>query len=357
MALSKTNEIDIIGIIKKIFSEKRLLVKFCFVFSVIGVIVALNTPRVYTSTVVLAPENSGGSSLLNKFGSMTSMFGINIGQGAGDDAIYPEIYPDVMASNDFVVELFDVPVTPLDSVRPRRYYDHLAFDGFVPFWNYPKIWLNKLFEKKEPWATNKKANPYRLTRKQENMVKYIKSNISCIVDKKTSVITISVTDIDSKVAADMADTVMNRLQNYITNYRTSKAKRDLDFVTEMCSQCEKEYKEAQTEYAKAADSYRNVNLVSVSSKIVNLENMMQLKYNSYSAAMQQLQLAKQQLQIQTPDFTIIQNAAMPNRPSGMPKAVICILYVILGVVFDALWVLYLRNWWYNYGCLLLRKKG
>ena len=186
MALSKTNEIDIIGIIKKIFSEKRLLVKFCFVFSVIGVIVALNTPRVYTSTVVLAPENSGGSSLLNKFGSMTSMFGINIGQGAGDDAIYPEIYPDVMASNDFVVELFDVPVTPLDSVRPRRYYDHLAFDGFVPFWNYPKIWLNKLFEKKEPWATNKKANPYRLTRKQENMVKYIKSNISCIVDKKTS---------------------------------------------------------------------------------------------------------------------------------------------------------------------------
>ena len=214
-----------------------------------------------------------------------------------------------------------------------------------------------MFEKNEIWANNKKVNPYRLTRKQDNMVKYIKSNMSCVVDKKTSVINISVTDFDPKVAADMADTVMNRLQNYITNYRTSKAKRDLDFITEMCRQCEKEYKDAQKKYTEVADSYRNVNLVSVRSEITNLENIMLLKYNSYSAAMQQLPLAKHQVQINTPDFTVIQNSSIQNRPSGMPKAVICILYVILGVVFDALWVLYLRNWWYNYGRLLLRKKG
>ena len=357
MAYSQTKEIDIIGIVKKIISEKKLLLKICFIFSVMGVVVALNTPRVYTSNVVLAPESSGESSLLNKFGAISSMLGMNLGQTVGSDAIYPEIYPDVMASNDFVVDLFDVPVTPLDSVRSKRYYDHLAFDGFVPFWNYPKIWIKKLFEKNEIWANNKKVNPYRLTRKQDNMVKYIKSNMSCVVDKKTSVINISVTDFDPKVAADMADTVMNRLQNYITNYRTSKAKRDLDFITEMCRQCEKEYKDAQKKYTEVADSYRNVNLVSVRSEITNLENIMLLKYNSYSAAMQQLQLAKQQVQINTPDFTVIQNSSIQNRPSGMPKAVICILYVILGVVFDALWVLYLRNWWYNYGRLLLRKKG
>lgn len=357
MSHAKVNEIDVVGIVKKIFSETKLLVKFCSVFSVIGVVVALNTSREYTSTVVLAPESSGDASALGKFGAIGSMLGININQAVGSDAIYPEIYPDVLASNDFIVKLFDVMVTPIDSINPKRYYDHLAYDGFIPFWSYPKIWINKLFEKKESWAIGKSPNPYRLTRKQENMVKYMKSIISCVVDKKTSVITISVTDMDPKIAADMADTVMTRLQTYITDYRTSKAKRDLAFVTEMCEQCEAEYQLAQEEYARAADSYRNVNLVTVRSKITNLENIMQLKYNSYSAVMQQLQMSKQQLQMKTPDFTIIQRSAIPTRPSGTPKVVICILYFIVGFLSDAVWVLFLRKWWNDYGRFILKKRA
>ena len=105
------------------------------------------------------------------------------------------------------------------------------------------------------------------------------------------------------------------------------------------------YGDKVLEYAKAADANRNVNLVRVSSEITKLENDMQLKYNSYSAAMQQLQISRQQVQINTPVFTVIQKPSVPTRPSGMPKAVICILYFMLGVVLDGLWVLFIRDWW------------
>ena len=165
------------------------------------------------------------------------------------------------------------------------------------------------------------------------------------MDKKTSVITIGVTDIDPFVAAVISDSVKNKLQRYITDYRTSKARQDLEYVTKMCKQCEEEYEDAQSKYAKAADANRNVNLVRVSSEITKLENDMQLKYNSYSAAMQQLQISRQQVQINTPVFTVIQKPSVPTRPSGMPKAVICVLYFMLGVVLDGLWVLFLRDWW------------
>ena len=74
---NNTKEIDVVGALKKVLAEKRLLLKFCIVFSIIGVIVALSIPRVYTSTVVLAPENSTGSSALSKFGALGSMIGIN----------------------------------------------------------------------------------------------------------------------------------------------------------------------------------------------------------------------------------------------------------------------------------------
>ena len=169
---NNTKEIDVVGALKKVLAEKRLLLKFCIVFSIIGVIVALSIPRVYTSTVVLAPENSTGSSALSKFGALGSMIGINVGPAMDGDALYPEIYPDIFASNDFIVDLFDVPVIPLDSIRIRTYYNHLAFDGKIPFWQYPKIWITKLLsDDDDEWAVGKQVDPFRLTRKQENMVK------------------------------------------------------------------------------------------------------------------------------------------------------------------------------------------
>ena len=94
----------------------------------------------------------------------------------------------------------------------------------------------------------------------------------------------------------------------------------------------------------------------IKEEITKLENDMQLKYNSYSAAMQQLQISRQQVQINTPVFTVIQKPSVPTRPSGMPKAVICVLYFMLGVVLDGLWVLFIRDWWKSSRFCLKKRK-
>lgn len=49
---------------------------------------------------------------------------------------------------------------------------------------------------------------------------------------------------DPLISASLTDTVMHCLQNYITNYRTNKARHDLAFT-------EKLYKEAKADYEKA----------------------------------------------------------------------------------------------------------
>ena len=343
----KTKEIDVVKIISTVWSAKRTMIKFCVMFFIIGVVVALNHQREYTTTVVLAPESTDASGAMSKLGSVGSLLGFKMSSAIGNDAIYPQIYPDIFASSDFIVSLFDVPVSELDSTTTKTYYNHLAFDGIIPFWSYPRIWISKLFEKKEPWAGST-VNPFRLTKKQSGMVETIKSNISCIIDKKTDVISISVTDIDPLVSATMADTVMTRLQNYITDYRTSKARRDLDYITEMYNQCEADYKESQTRYAEAADAYHDVIRVVVSSKIDELENDMQLKYQMFTEAAQQLQLAKQQVQEKTPAFTVIQNATIPIKPSSTPKLFIVALFLLIGVLFDALWVCYIKDWWQTF---------
>ena len=141
----KSNEIDVIGIIKKVLKEWRLLMRFIIVFAIIGVVVALNKPKVYTTTVILAPEYSGGSALPEGLSSIASMVGVNIGGASkgGVDAIYPQIYPDVLTSSDFIIKLFDVKVQQEEDTTTKTYYRHLVEDEKIPFWNYPMIFLSK----------------------------------------------------------------------------------------------------------------------------------------------------------------------------------------------------------------------
>ena len=106
---SKIQEIDVIGVIQKVLQTKKTLSIFVVIFALWGVVVALNIPKEYTSQVVLAPEISGAGSMAESLSSLASMVGVNLNsKGSSVDAIYPEIYPDVMSSNDFIISLFNI---------------------------------------------------------------------------------------------------------------------------------------------------------------------------------------------------------------------------------------------------------
>lgn len=342
----KNNEIDVIGSIQKILAEWKLLLKFGLIFSVLGVIVALSTPKQYTTTVLLAPESVESSSL-GKLSSMGSMLGINLQSAIGSDAIYPEIYPQVISSTDFILGLFDVPVVLLDSVKEKTYKTHLVQDVKNPFWRYPMIWIGNLFKNKSD-SVKKEINPFRLSKKEMAIVEMIQQSVFADVDKKTSVISISVTDLDPQVSAMIADTVMNRLQQYIIMYRTKKARHDLEYMEVLYKQIYEEYHVLQKKYTEAEDSHRNLILKTVSAKIEDMENEMQLKYTALSETAQQLQLAKGRVQEQTPAFTVIQSATIPIKASSTPRFLIVILFGMLGGLVDAVWVLFLRENWEQY---------
>lgn len=75
-----------------------------------------------------------------------------------------------------------------------------------------------------------KVNPKQATRKENDIVKAINGNMECTVDKKTSVITIVVEDQDPLIAATVADSTQVHLQRTITDYRTKKARIDLEYM-------------------------------------------------------------------------------------------------------------------------------
>ena len=209
-----TREIDLLALVDKILKDWRLLLKFVGVGAVIGVIVALSTPKYFKSEVILAPElSSGGLGLSDNLADMAANFGIELGGKSSMDAIYPELYPDIFGSTNFVLKLFDIPVRLKDDNTLRTYKEHLTKDQKVPFWDYPLIWLKESIKKQEPANTlSGKKDPYKIPKKDYEYYKGIRDAILCTIDKKTSVISISVTDQDPLVAAIVADTLQCRLQ-------------------------------------------------------------------------------------------------------------------------------------------------
>lgn len=328
----KILNINVAEVIRLFLADKKKICIYACVAGVIGVLLAFGTPKIYKSTVVLAPEESGGS-FSGSISSLASMIGMNMKIGQTGDALYPEIYPDLMGSTQFIVGLFPVKVTAQKTKEHYSYYDYLEKHQKIAVHKYPQALMTSIIEKlkAEPAVeAGHKPNPKHLTKKENEIANAIKGNIDCSVDKKTNVITIVVTDQDPEIAATIADSVQVHLQQAITDYRTKKARIDLEYMQELFIEAKQQYTKARQIYASYCDANSKIALQSVQSKIDDLENEMQLKYNIYQQVVEQLQLAKAKVQERTPAFTIVQEATVPIKHSSLPKIVTLIIWMFLG---------------------------
>lgn len=336
---NKQITINLVNCIKILLADKRYILIYIFIAGILGLIVAFTTPKTYKSTVMLAPEESGAG-FSGSISSLASMVGMNMKIGQSGDALYPEIYPDLVSSTDFIVGLFNVKIRTKDNLIMCDYYTYLKEHQKKALMDWPLAALSKVIEKftqKDipPHRDNNKINPFWLTKDEANIAKATESNINCTVDKKTSVITISVTDQDPLVAALMADSVKAHLQIAITNYKTKKARVDLKYMEKLFDEARKQYDKARQQYGAAADADMDVSLQSYKLKTEDLENDMQLKYNIYQQVVEQLQLAQAKVQEKTPAFTVVQSASVPIRPSSRSKIMTIFIWMFLGFIVRA----------------------
>ena len=336
--------IDYGKLFKDMLKHKKLYYKVLGLTFVIACIIALSIPNYYKCTVTLSPEMSGSKST-SSLASLASSFGVNLKGALGNstEALLPTLYPDLMNSTEFKSGLFTIPVTiEGDSVkgtvdRTMTYYKYLKDEQKLPWWGATIKWLGSFFKDEEE---SKEIDPFRLTKEQAAIVKTIDKNIICDVDKKTMVISIEVTDQDPVICATMADSVKTRLQKAITDYRTSKARVDLEYNKKMYDEAKERYEKASDAYVRYADGNQKVFLENVRQKISKLEDEMQLQRTIYRQLASQVQQAEMQVQEATPAFTTLQNATVPVKKTGPKRARMVLIFLFLAFFGTSAWVLY-----------------
>ena len=332
-------KLDLSKLFKALKKNWWMLMLNCLIIGIIAALLIVEEPRTYQSSVSLAPEAemapAGGS-----LASLASSFGVDIGSISSSDAIRPDLYPDLVASSDFILDLFKLPVRTLDGNVFTDYYTYLKKYQRSSWWKKDLHEFMKKFKDKpkDPKAIaagsastggSNSSNQVRiLSPEEQSIMDGIRAAVNCSVDKQSYTVTITVTDQDPLVCATVADSVRSKIQAFITDYRTKKATKDYNYYYKLLVQAKDEYEKACAAYAKYVDSHRDIILQAYISERDQLENNMQLKLNTYNAMLTQAQNAKAKIQENTPAFTVLENAVVPVKPSG-PKRML----FVLGFVF------------------------
>lgn len=341
------SDIDLLALVRKLARARKEILRGCLAGAVAGLIIAFSIPKEYSVTVKLAPEIAGSKPAAGSLGDLAALAGFSVNNAVTGDAVSPALYPEIFGSVTFAADLFEMPVSDHRGRWQMPLYDYLTGRLRTPWWQTAVAAPLRLLSRLRGGDSSGDAppDPFRLTRTETEAVQALQERIRCTVDKKTAVITVTVTMQDPLIAATLTDTVLHNLQRYITDYRTGKARHDLAFTQRLHDEAQAAYYEAQSRYARYLDANQRVVLRSVLTEQERLQNEMLLAYNLYNQMAQQLQLAKAKVQESTPVYAVLQPATVPVRASRPAKLMIVLGCIVLFGAGTAAWILFGRELW------------
>ncbi|KAA6346102.1 hypothetical protein EZS27_006372 [termite gut metagenome] len=349
----EVQEIDLIELAQKIWADRKLILKICGYALLIGLVVAFSIPKEYTTSVTLAPEVSERSGT-EGMGALAAMAGINLNK-SNRDALSLDLYPDIVSSTPFLTNLFDIKVSDKKGEIETDLYTYLEEKQHVAWWGYVfsfpfKVvgWIMSLFVSDDLETENGELNPFILTQNETAIVKKLNKCITVKVDKKTAITKLSVTMQDPLISANVTNIVLKNLQDYITNYRTNKARHNLEFTEKLYKEAKENYDIAQQMYAQYTDKNQRIILQTARIEGEKLANEKNLTFNVYNQIAQQLQMAKVKVQEITPVYTVVEPSTVPLEPSKPNKILILFGFIFLGGAGGIGWILFgkglLRSW-------------
>lgn len=350
--MPQEQEIDIMEIISKLWNNRKVIIKWGVIGAVVGLIMAFSIPKTYRVSATLAPEmqqrvGSGVSSI-------ASMMGVSLDNSM--DAIDYEMYPDVIASTPFLFDLLDLEVKTKDAQIDTTLQKYILDHQKSPWWSHvigapfkALGWAVSLVkEEDESSSDGAELDVYNLPKDERRVIRYLAENIIVSIDKKTGKTRLSLEMQDPYVAATVLNAVLDNLKSYMSDYRTSKSRQDVENLTMICEERKLDYYAAQRAYAEYTDSNKNIVLNSTKAEGQRLQQEMNLAYQVYSQVATQLEGARVKLQQDKPVFAVLDPVTVPLKRAAPSKAKFLLGFAFLAGCCAVVWVLFGRDFWQQF---------
>jgi len=274
------DQIDIIALLKTLWIGKKLIVITTILFFVIGCIVALLRPVVYTAQTTFIPQVSEDQmSTSNRgLGSLASLAGININQGSStsDSYLSPLLYSKIANSDEFSLKLIEEELISLngDKFSIKQYMLSETNNSSFNLIGFIKKYTIGLFTKNDnELKTSEILNGYNfITQEEFGLVKSFKEKFSIVLNEKEGYIEVIARDKDAFISTQLVKIVTKNLQSRIIELRTNKIKERLEYSKNQYELKQIEFNILQNNVADFKDSNKNISTARFMSELQKLES-------------------------------------------------------------------------------------
>ena len=180
---------------------------------------------------------------------------------------------------------------------------------------------------------------YSITEEDKDLFEQINNNLSLSINEKEGFITISFTDSNKNVAAQITQIAQNLLQEKIIEFKNMSSKEMLDFALKQYSEKKDSYEKLQDERALFVDKNINISSSLFQNKLSRLDSEVNILESIVQQLASQVEQAKLQVNKDTPVFTTIQPVTIPYERSAPKRSLIVIVFAFLGLVLSSGFVL------------------
>ena len=343
--LPEEQEIALVELIQRMWVNRWLIVKITAVFMVLGLFVALFSPKVFTASCDVVPQTSksGASSSMS---SLAALAGINLNAVQSAESLSPNVYDNIMGSTTFRKELMQTMIDFEEVGHSVSFFDYYTSEeynkpGVMSYGNkytigLPFTILNAIRgEQPEPdySGVGGDSNAIETISKDEyDAMQILGESIGISLDDKKGYVTITANMPEAVAAAQMAQATLTLLQRYITEFKIEKVQSNLDFVQERFDEAKRNFEDVQARRARLRDANMNTTRYSARTEMERLDAEYTLAQGVYTSLAQQVEQAKISVKETPPILTVIKPGTVPYKKSKPQRAMILFAFTFLGAV-------------------------
>ena len=337
----KNDEIDLIALIKTIYSARRFVIKTIALFSVLGIVLALVSPVRYSASSLFMPQLSEAQPNTSLSG-LASLAGVNLTAitGGQPQEIAPSLYPQIAESSPYLMELLETPV----GERQITFRDYILELGgeksiIALIKKYTTGLTRLLFSTNNTEPTPQTYNLFEISEEDRDLFEFIDEILFVTVDDQEGLVSIGVEFSDRKIAAQLAQAATELLQAKIIAFKSQSARNNLQFVQSQYDAKRKEFEQIQDSIAMFKDQNLNITSSLYQNQLTRLESQFAVTSSVFQELAGQVEQAKIQVNKDTPIFMIIEPVSVPLKRSKPQRSIMVVIWTFLGGLTAVGWTL------------------
>lgn len=340
--MDKQSELTIIELLRRIWLARRVVLFVVILSVVTAIFIIIFSQREYTAQCEIIAQNSS-SSILPQMASLASLAGFSVDMQASGEILSSQLYENILTSTSFCKKIIYIPIYFQSLQRRMAIVDYIGLgkSHYQPSFESIGHWLAKFFKTEQNSSQEAGAHIEGVTAQEYEALKYLQQRVEIENEPTTGCVTIRATLPDAVAAAELVETIVKELEQYIIYLKTQRVTSNMLFIRERCQEAYIRFDSLQRYRAMYKDANVNISKYRAQAELERIDAEYNLAADIYRELSMQLEQAMISVKEQTPVLSIISPVITPFKPSKPRKMIIFITFVVggflVGTTIGLLW--------------------